>query len=34
MTQGPAQVAVTSDGTHSIAVAACWNAGLWRYLEP
>jgi hypothetical protein len=34
MTQGPAQAAVTSDGTHSIAVAACWNAGLWRYMEP
>jgi hypothetical protein len=34
MTQGPAQVAVTSDGVHSIAVAACYNAGLWRYVEP
>jgi hypothetical protein len=34
MTQGPAQIAVTSDGTRSIAVAGCWNAGLWRYMEP
>jgi hypothetical protein len=34
MSQGPGQVAVTSDGVHSIAVAACYNAGLWRYLEP
>ena len=35
MTQGPAQVAVTRDGGgHAIAVAACYNAGLWRYVEP
>jgi hypothetical protein len=34
MSQGPAQVAVTSDGVHAIALAACYNAGLWRYVEP
>jgi len=34
MTQGPAQVAVTSDGTYSIIVSASYNAGLWRYIEP
>jgi hypothetical protein len=34
MTQGPAQVAVTSDGVHSILLAASFNAGLWRYVEP
>jgi len=34
MTQGPLQVAVTSDGQHSIVVLANWTAGLWRYVEP
>jgi hypothetical protein len=35
MTQGPGQVAVVSDAMgRSIAVAACFNAGLWRYVEP
>lgn len=34
MSQGPGQVAVTSDGTHSIVLAACFNAGMWRYVEP
>jgi len=34
MTQGPGHVAVTSDGTHSIILAACYNGGLWRYIEP
>jgi hypothetical protein len=34
MTQGPAQVAVSFDGTHAVFVAANWNAGLWRYVEP
>ena len=34
LTQGPAQVAMTSDGTHAIAIAACFNAGVWRYVEP
>ncbi len=34
MTQGPGQVAVTSDGTSSILIAANYNAGLWRYVEP
>jgi hypothetical protein len=34
LTQGPAQVAVTTDGTHAIVVAACFQAGLWRYVEP
>lgn len=34
MTQGPAQIAVVSDGTHNILVGAMWNAGMWRYIEP
>jgi hypothetical protein len=34
MTQGPASAAVTSDGTFHIVLAACYNAGLWRYVEP
>jgi hypothetical protein len=34
MAEGPGEVAVTSDGTHSILVAACFKAGLWRYVEP
>jgi hypothetical protein len=34
MTQGPAQVAVTSAGTQRVLVAACWNVGLYRYVEP
>jgi hypothetical protein len=34
MTQGPGQAAVTNDGTHAIAFAANYNAGLWRYIEP
>jgi hypothetical protein len=34
MTQGVGQIAVTNDGTHSILVAANYNAGLWRYVEP
>lgn len=34
MTQGPGQAAVLWDGVHSIIVTACWNAGLWRYVEP
>jgi hypothetical protein len=33
MKQGPGHVAVTSDGHHDIAVAACFNGGLWRYIE-
>jgi photosystem II stability/assembly factor-like uncharacterized protein len=34
MTQGPAGATVTSDGTYNIVLAACYNAGLWRYVEP
>lgn len=34
MTQGPAQAAVTNDGTNNIIVTASYNAGLWRYVEP
>jgi hypothetical protein len=34
MQQGPGHVAVTSDGKHAIAVAGCYNSGLWRYIEP
>jgi hypothetical protein len=34
MTQGPAQIAVTNDGTHAILVTANFNAGLWFYSEP
>jgi hypothetical protein len=34
MTNGAAQVAVTSDGVHNILVAGNWGAGLWRYVEP
>jgi hypothetical protein len=34
MTQGAAQAAVTSDGTHNVIVTANWGAGLWRYVEP
>jgi hypothetical protein len=34
LVEGPAEVAVTSDGTHSILVAAMWQAGIWVYIEP
>jgi len=34
MTQGPGHIAVTSDGSHAVLLAACFNAGLWRYVEP
>jgi photosystem II stability/assembly factor-like uncharacterized protein len=34
MTQGPSEAAVTNDGTHNIILVACFNAGLWRYVEP
>ena len=34
MTQGPLQVTVTSDGTHSIVLLASWTAGIYRYVEP
>jgi len=34
MFQGPAQVAVTHDADHAIFIGACWQAGLWRYIEP
>ncbi|MFO0685097.1 MAG: hypothetical protein U0234_23765 [Sandaracinus sp.] len=34
MFQGPAQVAVTRDPDHAILIGACWQAGLWRYIEP
>jgi hypothetical protein len=27
-------VVATSDGTHAIFVAAMWNTGIWRYVEP
>jgi len=34
LTQGPSQVAVLNDGTHSIFVGAMYNSGVWRYVEP
>jgi hypothetical protein len=34
MTLGPAQAAVTNDGTYNIIVTANFNGGLWRYVEP
>jgi hypothetical protein len=34
MTQGTAQIVTTFDGTHNILLAANYNAGLWRYVEP
>lgn len=34
MSQGPATVAVTQAGSQHVLVAACWNVGLWRYVEP
>lgn len=34
MSQGPAESAVTNDGTHNIVLTANYNAGLWRYVEP
>jgi hypothetical protein len=34
MTQGPAAVATTHDGAHAILIAAAYNAGLFRYVEP
>jgi hypothetical protein len=34
MFQGPAQGAVTFDGTNNIVLTANYNAGLWRYVEP
>jgi hypothetical protein len=34
MSQGPATIAVTFDGTHSVIVTANYNAGLWLYVEP
>jgi photosystem II stability/assembly factor-like uncharacterized protein len=30
---GPMRVAITSDGEHTIYVAAMWWAGIWRYVE-
>lgn len=34
MIQGPAQVATTYDGAHTVAIAADWSGGLWRFVEP
>jgi len=34
MTLGPAEAAVTNDGTANIIVLANFNGGVWRYLEP
>jgi hypothetical protein len=34
LAQGPAEVAVVSDGSHNILVGAMRNNGLWRYIEP
>jgi hypothetical protein len=35
MTNGWKRAAVTVDpGGHRVIVAGCWNAGLWRYVEP
>jgi hypothetical protein len=34
MTNGPKRAAVTYDGTHFVIVGGCWNAGLFRYVEP
>ena len=34
MSQGPAESAVTSDGTHDVVLIANYNAGLWRFVEP
>jgi hypothetical protein len=34
LTIGPNSVVVTSDGSHSIAVAVMWDQGIWRYVEP
>jgi hypothetical protein len=34
LTQGPAELALANDGTHTILVGAMWNAGVWRYIEP
>ena len=31
---GPNTVVVTNDGNHEIFVAAMWNTGIWRYIEP
>jgi photosystem II stability/assembly factor-like uncharacterized protein len=31
---GPNSVVVTNDGNHEIFVAAMWNTGIWRYVEP
>lgn len=34
LTQGPAQINLVNDGTHNILLAAMWNLGVWRYVEP
>lgn len=34
LTNGWVGAAVVNDGTHAIVVAGCWDAGLWRYVEP
>jgi hypothetical protein len=34
MSQGPAEVAVINNGTNYVVLAASYNAGLWRYVEP
>ncbi len=34
MSQGPAAIATTFDGTHSVILTANYNAGLWFYTEP
>jgi hypothetical protein len=31
---GPNSVVVTNNGNHEIFVAAMWNTGIWRYVEP
>jgi hypothetical protein len=34
MSQGPAQMSVTNDGSHFIILTANYNAGLWLFVEP
>lgn len=34
MSQGPNEVAVVFDGSHYVFLASCFNAGIWRYIEP
>jgi fibronectin type 3 domain-containing protein len=34
LTQGAAQISVVNNGTNNILVAAMWNSGVWRYVEP